>query len=47
MRRRSSTGGYFVAFGVGVLVALVFPVRFILIVAAVALVLAGLSLIRC
>ncbi len=48
MRRRSScTGGYFAAFGLGVLVALIFPVRFILVVAAVALVLAGLSLVRC
>ncbi len=48
MRRRNNcTGGYFAAFGFGMLAALVFPVRFILIVAAVALVLAGLSLVRC
>ncbi len=48
MRRRNScVGGYFAAFGFGVLVALVFPVRFILVIAAVALVLAGLSLVRC
>lgn len=48
MRRRNScTGGYFAAFGFGMLAALIFPVRFILIVAAVALVLAGLSLVRC
>ncbi|MBQ9964737.1 MAG: hypothetical protein IJP14_06415 [Clostridia bacterium] len=46
-RRRTCTGGYFIAFGAGVLVALVFPIRFILVIAAVALVLAGLSLIRC
>ncbi len=48
MRKRNScAGGYFAAFGFGMLLALVFPVRFILIVAAVALVLAGLSLVRC
>lgn len=48
MRRRNNcVGGYFAAFGFGVLVALLFPVRFILVVAAVALVLAGLSLVRC
>ncbi len=47
MMRRTCTGGYFVAFGAGVLVALMFPVRFILVIAAIALVLAGLSLIRC
>lgn len=47
MRRHGTIGGYFVAFGIGVLVALTFPVRFILIVAAVALVLAGFSLVRC
>ena len=48
MRRGGNTlGGYFVAFGIGVLVALTFPLRVILIIAAVALVLAGLSLVRC
>ncbi len=48
MRRRNNcTGGYFAAFGIGVLVALILPARFILIVAAVALVLAGISLVRC
>lgn len=48
MRRRNScTGGYFAAFGVGILVSLILPARFVLIVAAVALVLAGLSLVRC
>ena len=47
MRRNNCTGGYFAAFGLGMLAALLFPVRFILIVAAVALVLAGLSLVRC
>ncbi len=46
-KRNSSVGGYFASFGFGVLVALVFPVRFILVIAAVALVLAGLSLVRC
>ncbi len=46
-RRNGAAGGYFIAFGVGVLVALTFPIRVILIVAAVALVLAGLSLVRC
>ena len=47
MRRKTCTGGYFIAFGAGVLVALMFPVRLILVIAAASLVLAGLSLIRC
>jgi len=46
-KRNSCVGGYFAAFGFGMLAALIFPIRFILIVAAVALVLAGLSLVRC
>lgn len=48
MRRiNSCAGGYFASFGIGILVALIFPARFSLIVAAVALVLAGLSMVRC
>ncbi len=48
MRRRNDcNGGYFAAFGAGVLVAILCPVRFILIVAAVSLVLTGIALIRC
>ena len=46
-RQQGCTGGCFAAFGAGVLLALAFPTRFILILAAVALVLTGLLLIRC
>lgn len=44
---RTNAGGYFAAFGIGVLVATLCPVRLILILAAAALVLTGISLIRC
>ena len=46
-RRQGCAGGCFAAFGAGVLLALAFPVRFILMLAAVALVLTGLLLLRC
>lgn len=48
MRRRNrGYGGCYAAFGIGVLVVMAFPARFILIIAAVILVLAGMSLFRC
>ncbi|MBO5928431.1 MAG: hypothetical protein J6Q42_00240 [Clostridia bacterium] len=47
MRRKECNGGCFAAFGAGLLVAVICPVRFILIVAAISLVLTGISLIRC
>lgn len=48
MRRRNGcAGGYCAAFGAGVLLAILFPTRLILILAAAALVLTGISLIRC
>ncbi len=49
MRRKKGCckGGYYAAFGAGLLVALLFPTRFILILAAAALVLTGISLLRC
>lgn len=49
MRRKQGCckGGYYAAFGAGLLVALLFPTRFILILAAAALVLTGISLLRC
>lgn len=46
-RKNGSSGGCLAAFGVGILAALIMPTRFVLIVATIALVLAGISLIRC
>ncbi len=46
-RRKCCQGGYYAAFGTGLLVALLFPTRLILILAAAALVLTGISLLRC
>ena len=46
-RKRCGKGGYSAAFGVGLLVALLLPARFILILVAAALVLTGISLLRC
>lgn len=46
MKRGNCAGGYLTAFGIGLLSALLLPTRLILVVAAVALVLAGLSLLR-
>ncbi|MBR2406573.1 MAG: hypothetical protein IKB04_06010 [Clostridia bacterium] len=46
-QRKCCKGGYYAAFGAGLLVALLFPTRFILILAAAALVLTGISLWRC
>ena len=48
MKRHKGNGGsYFAAFGLGVFLAIVFPTKFMLVVAAIALVLAGISLVRC
>ncbi len=47
MKRKSCCmGGYLAAFGGGLLVAILCPTRFILVLAAIALVLAGVSLLR-
>ena len=46
-RRGCCRGGYYAAFGAGMLAALLFPTRFILVLAAAALVLTGIALWRC
>ena len=46
-RRNKGCGGYCLAFGIGVLLVIAFPMRFILVIAALLLILAGLSLLRC
>lgn len=46
IRCSSVKGGCFVAFGAGLLIALICPVHFVLILEALILVLAGLSLLR-
>ncbi|MBQ6830726.1 MAG: hypothetical protein IJO59_06370 [Clostridia bacterium] len=46
-RRNKGCGGYCLAFGIGVLLVIAFPLRFILIIAAFLLILAGLSLLKC
>ncbi len=47
MRRQKGNGAYVAAFGAGVFLAIVFPAKYMLVVAAIALVLAGISLLRC
>ncbi len=46
-RRNRGYGAYCLTFGIGVLLVIAFPLRFILIIAAILLVLAGLSLLKC
>ncbi len=46
-RRNRDVGCYYAAFGAGALIALICPIRFILILAVIALILVGISLLRC
>lgn len=46
MCRSSCWGGYFAAFGLGLLIANILPSKFLLFVLAIALILLGLSLNR-
>ena len=46
MKRGHSVGGYLAAYGLGMLSALLLPTRLVLVLAAIALVLAGLTLLH-